>query len=129
VSRDVPGRQPSSYALYRGKSTGTSCRLRRAARPRHRLKAACPWASGGQAALAALGAALGISGAAVREQLPVLAPRLGVCGLAIVTDGIEVRLEPLPVAAEAVGLMGRLATNRRTAALSDEAVTLFTYVG
>jgi transcriptional regulator with XRE-family HTH domain len=91
--------------------------------------ATCLWASGGRAALADLGAALGTSAAVVREQLPVLAPRLGACGLAIVSDGVEVRLEVLPIAETAVGVMGRLATNRRAAALSDEALILLTYIG
>jgi chromosome segregation and condensation protein ScpB/DNA-binding XRE family transcriptional regulator len=91
--------------------------------------ATCLWASGGQAFLADLGAALGTSAAVVREQLPVLAPRVGACGLAVVTDGVEVRLEPLPVAASALEVMGRLVIHRRAATLSEEAMAVLAYVG
>lgn len=91
--------------------------------------AACLWASGGRIHLADLAAALGTSVAVVREQLPALAPRLGACCLAVVTDGVEVRLEPLPVAEPALEAMGRLLHHRRLSVLSTEATVLLAYIG
>lgn len=91
--------------------------------------AACLWASGGRIHLADLAAALGTSAAAVREQLPVVAPRLGECGLAVVTDGVEVRLEPLSVAEPALEAMGRLVHTRRLSALSTDAMAILAYIG
>ena len=91
--------------------------------------AACLWASGGRIPLTELAAALGISAAAVREQLPRVVPRLGACCLAVITDGVEVRLAPQPAALPALGAMGRLADERRRAALSEEAMAILAYIG
>ena len=43
--------------------------------------AACLWASGGRITITDLAGALGIHATAVREQLPLVAPRLAACGI------------------------------------------------
>src|SRR6266487_3420534 len=58
-----------------------------------------------------------------------LGPRLAACGIAMVTDGVEVRLEPFQVAVPAVGALGRLADAQRRAVVSEEAMAVLTYVG
>jgi transcriptional regulator with XRE-family HTH domain len=55
-------------------------------------------ASGGRVWIPDLGQTLGLSAAAVREQLPKVTPRLAACGFQITTDGLEVQVEPLEVA-------------------------------
>ncbi len=90
---------------------------------------ACLWASGSRIHIADLAASLGTSAAVVREQLPVVAPRFGAVGLAVVTDGVEVRLEPLPAAESALKEMGKLIHQRRLSALSTDAMALLAYIG
>lgn len=90
---------------------------------------ACLWASGSRIRVADLAASLGTSAAVVREQLPVVAPRFGPLGLAIVTDGVEVRIEPLPASEPALDAMGRLVHQRRLAALSTDAMVILAYIG
>lgn len=91
--------------------------------------AACLWASGSRIDIADLAASLGTSAAVVREQLPVVAVRFGAVGLAVVTDGVEVRIEPLPVAEPALDAMGTLTHRRRLSALSTDAMAILAYIG
>lgn len=90
--------------------------------------AACLWACGGRIHLPDLAVALGTSLAVVREQLPAVAPRLGTCGIAVVTDAVDVRLEPLRVAEPALEAMGHLVHRRRLSALSTDATAILAYV-
>jgi transcriptional regulator with XRE-family HTH domain len=90
---------------------------------------ACLWASGSRIHLADLAASLGTSAAVVREQLPLVAPRFGTLGLAVVTDGAEVRIEPLLLAESALSAMGKLTHQRRLSALSTDAMALLAYIG
>ena len=91
--------------------------------------AACLWASGGRITITDLAGALGIHATAVREQLPLVAPRLAACGISMTEDSVEVRLGPLAAAMPALQVLGSLLSDRRRAALSPEAVTLLGYVG
>jgi transcriptional regulator with XRE-family HTH domain len=91
--------------------------------------AACLWASGGRITITDLAGALGIHATAVREQLPLVAPRLAACGISMTEDSVEVRLGPLHAAMPALQVLGSLLSDRRRAALSPEAVTLLGYVG
>jgi chromosome segregation and condensation protein ScpB len=91
--------------------------------------AACLWASGGRITITDLAGALGIHATAVREQLPLVAPRLAACGISVTEDSVEVRLGPLHAAMPALQVLGSLLSDRRRAALSPEAVTLLGYVG
>ncbi|MGP8161717.1 MAG: helix-turn-helix domain-containing protein [Candidatus Dormibacteria bacterium] len=91
--------------------------------------AACLWASGGRITITDLAGALGIHATAVREQLPLVAPRLAACGISMTEDSVEVRLGPLNAAMPALQVLGSLLNDRRRAALSPEAVTLLGYVG
>jgi chromosome segregation and condensation protein ScpB len=91
--------------------------------------AACLWASGGRITITDLAGALGIHATAVREQLPLVAPRLAACGISMTEDSVEVRLGPLNAAMPALQVLGSLLNDRRRAALSPEAVNLLGYVG
>lgn len=91
--------------------------------------ACCLVATGGHARLADLGQALGIPAAAVREQLPMVAPRLAACGLQVLTDGLEARVEPLTVCAAPLEALGAVQHERRRRALSEEAVIVLSYIG
>ena len=91
--------------------------------------AACLWASGGRITITDLAGALGIHATAVREQLPLVAPRLAACGISMTEDSVEVRLGPLHSAMPALQVLGSLLSDRRRAALSPEAVNLLGYVG
>lgn len=91
--------------------------------------AACLWASGSRITIADLAASLGTSAAVVREELPVIAPRFREFGLAAVTDGVEVRIEPLPLAEPALSAMGKLIHQRCLSALSTDAMALLAYIG
>jgi chromosome segregation and condensation protein ScpB len=91
--------------------------------------AACLWPSGGRAVLVALAGALSIPISVVREQLPLVAPRLAACGIAITEDGVEIRLGPLAAPRSALESLGRLTAERRQDALSTDAVAILGYVG
>jgi chromosome segregation and condensation protein ScpB/DNA-binding XRE family transcriptional regulator len=58
--------------------------------------------------LADFAEALGVSVAAVREGIFHLAPRLEAVGLTAVVDDVDVRLAPLPAAAESLAVLARL---------------------
>jgi chromosome segregation and condensation protein ScpB/DNA-binding XRE family transcriptional regulator len=91
--------------------------------------AACLWASGGRITITDLAEALGIHATAVREQLPLVAPRLAACGISMTEDSVEVRLGPLHAAMPALAALGRLTNERRRGALSSEAILVLGYVG
>ena len=91
--------------------------------------ACCLIASGGRARLPDLGQALGLPAAAVREQLPLVAPRLAACGLQLLTDGLEARVEPMGICNPALQSLGALQGERRRRALSEEGVIVLSYVG
>jgi chromosome segregation and condensation protein ScpB/DNA-binding XRE family transcriptional regulator len=91
--------------------------------------AACILASGGRALLSDLGVVLGISTAAVREQLPLVAPRLVACGFELATDGLEVHLQELEVAKAPLQALGQVAGERRRRALGEDALLVLVYVG
>lgn len=90
---------------------------------------ACIWAMGGHARISDLAAALELPAAAVREQLPVLAPRLAACGVMLVDDSVEVRCTAVADASSALELLGCVVNERRRRALSDEAITALAYIG
>lgn len=91
--------------------------------------AACLLGSGGRARLPDLGSALGLPATAVREQLPLVAPRLAGCGYQLATDGLEVRLDALEVAEAPLRTLGNVVGERRRRALTEEAQLVLVYVG
>jgi chromosome segregation and condensation protein ScpB len=91
--------------------------------------AACLWACGGHIAISELAAALALPAGPVREQLARVAPRLAACGIALTEDTVEVRLAALAAAQPALQALGRITSERRGAALSDEAVAILGYIG
>lgn len=91
--------------------------------------AACLVGSGGRVQLPDLGAAPGLPAAAVREQLPLVAPRLAACGLGMLSDGLKVRVEPLACCEPPLDVLGALVNERRRRALSEEAVIVLAYIG
>ena len=90
--------------------------------------AACLIGSSGRARLPDLGQALGLPAAAVREQLPLVAPRLAACGFGM-TDGLEVRLEPFDGCNLPLQTLGAVLQERHRRVLSEEAVVVLTYIG
>ena len=76
--------------------------------------------------LAVFAEATGVSIPAVREQLSMLEDRLAAVGLAAVEDSNEVRLLPLPHAAEAVSRVTTLEVQHE---LTDEVVQVLVIVG
>lgn len=91
--------------------------------------AACLIGSGGRARLPDVAQALGLPAAAVREQLPLVAPRLAACGFDVISDGLEVVLEPLDVCTPPLQTLGAVLQERRRRVLSEEAVVVLTYIG
>ena len=91
--------------------------------------AACLIGSGGRARLPDLAQALGLPAAAVREQLPLVALRLAACGFDMITDGLEVVLEPLHICTAPLQALGPVLQERRRRVLSEEAVVVLTYIG
>jgi chromosome segregation and condensation protein ScpB len=95
----------------------------------HLVRLAACLLSNGRMSLPDLGQALEVPAAAVREQLPLLASRLAACGFGLLTDGLEVRLEPLNCCEPPLEALRTVTTERRRRTLSEEAVTVLTYVG
>lgn len=91
--------------------------------------ASCLLSSGGRARLPDVAQALGLPAAAVREQLPLVAPRLAACGFGMISDGLEVVLEPLDVCTPALQTLGTVLQAGRRRVLSEEAVVVLTYIG
>lgn len=90
---------------------------------------ACLWGMGGRAPIAELAAALELPAAAVREQLPFLAPRLAACGVELTEDSLEVHCRPVPLAQPALEALGRATSERRRRVLSQEAAIVMAFVG
>lgn len=90
---------------------------------------ACLWGMGGRARIDELAAALELPAAAVRGQLPFLAPRLAACGVELTEDSVEVHCRPLQLAVSALETLGRVTSDRRRRALSQEATIVMAYVG
>ena len=90
---------------------------------------ACLWGMGGRVRLGELAAALELPAAAVREQLPFLAPRLAACGVELTEDSIEVHCRPVELAQPALEALGRATSERRRRVLSQEATVVMAYLG
>jgi chromosome segregation and condensation protein ScpB len=91
--------------------------------------AACLWACGGRVQLVDLATALGIATTAVREQLPLVTSRLAACGIGLVTDGVEVRLELVHAAVPAVHALHGITAQRQRLAVGEEALPILAYLG